>query len=55
MKTRLTQNNKVKHTSNANKNKKREREREIVIESLGTLFLSHFGRTFLSSKPLIWQ
>ena len=26
-KTRLTQNNKAKHTSNANKNKKRERRK----------------------------
>ena len=37
-KTRLTQNNKAKHTSNANKNKK---EREKVTESLGTLFFPH--------------
>ena len=52
-KTRLTQNNKAKHISNANKNKKGERE--IVIESLGAFFLPHLGRTFLSSKSLIWQ
>ena len=37
-KTRLTQNNKAKHTSNANKNKK---GREKVTESLGTLFFPH--------------
>ena len=37
-KTRLTQNLKAKHTSNANKNKKREREKKKVIESLGALF-----------------
>ena len=52
-KTRLTQNNKAKHTSNANKNK-REKEREEVTESLGALFFPHLGRTFPSSKPLIW-
>ena len=27
-KTKLTQNNKVKHTSNANKNKKKKREKK---------------------------
>ena len=50
-KTRLTQNNKAKHTSNA-KTKKRMGEREKVIESLGALFLPHLGRTFPLSKPL---
>ena len=49
-KTRLTQNLKAKHTSNANKNKKGERE--IMIESLGALFISHLGRTFPSIKPM---
>ena len=49
-KTRLTQNNKAKHTSNANKNKKGERE--IMIESLGALFLPHLGRTFPLIKPM---
>ena len=47
IKTRLTQNMKAKHTSNANT--KIRREREKVIKSLGTLFLPHLGRTF----PLI--
>ena len=52
-KTRLTQNNKAKHTSNANKNKKgREREREEVIESLGAIFLPHLERTCPLSEPL---
>ena len=49
-KTRLTQNLKAKHTSNANKNKKGERE--IMIESLGALFLPHLVRTFPLIKPL---
>ena len=44
-KTRLTQNNKAKHTSNA-KTKSRRGKREEVIESLGALFLPHIGRTF---------
>ena len=52
-KTRLTQNMKAKHTSNAKKKKKREREREKVTQSLGAFFLPHLGRTFLFSKPLI--
>ena len=51
-KTRLTQNKKVKHTSNA-KTKTRKGEREKVIESLGAFFLPHLGRTFPFSKPLI--
>ena len=50
--TRLTQNMKAKHTSNA-KTKTRRGEREKVTESLGALFLPHFGRTFPFSKPLI--
>ena len=53
-KTRLTQNMKVKHTSNA-KTKTKKEEREKVTESLGTLFLLPLGRTFPFSKPLIWQ
>ena len=48
-KTRLTQNNKTKHTSNANKNKKK---REKVIESLGTIFLQYPGRIFPFSEAL---
>ena len=57
-KTRLTQNNEAKHTSNAKKKKKereREREREEVTEALGALFLSHLGRTFPLSEPLNQQ
>ena len=50
-KTRLTQNNKAKRTSNVNK--KQEDEREKVIESLGAIFLPHLGRTFPFSEPLI--
>ena len=50
-KTRLTQNKKVKHTSNA-KTKTRKGEIEKVTESLGALFLPHLGRTFPLSKPL---
>ena len=49
-KTRLAQNLKAKHTSNANT--KTRREREKVIESLGALFLPHLGRTFPLSEPL---
>ena len=48
-KTRLTQNNKAKHTRNANKNKKIERK---VIESLRALFLPHPEKTFPLIKPL---
>ena len=51
-KTKLTQNTKTKHISNA-KIKTRRGEREKVIESLGTFFLPHLGRTFPFSKPLI--
>ena len=50
IKTRLTQNLKTKHISNAHiKKKKRERK---VTESLGALFLPHPRRTFLLIKPL---
>ena len=49
-KTRLTQNMKAKHTSNANT--KIRREREKVIKSLGNLFFPHPGRTFPLIKPL---
>ena len=48
IKTRLTQNLKAKHTSNAYTKTRRERERK-VIESLRAIFLPHPGRTF----PLI--
>ena len=51
-KTKLTQNMKVKHISNA-KTKTRKGKREKVIESLGAFFLLHLGRTFSFSKPLI--
>ena len=54
-KTRLTQNNKAKHTSNAKKTKTKKKKkgvREIVTESLGAFFLPHLGRIFPSSKPL---
>ena len=54
-KTRLTQNSKAKHISNAKKKKKPRRgEREKVTKLLGALFLPHLGRTFPFSKPLIW-
>ena len=51
-KTKLTQNMKAKHKSNA-KTKTRRGEREKVTESLGDFFLPHLGRTFPFSKPLI--
>ena len=51
-KTRLTQNNKAKHTSNAKQ--KQEGVREKVTESLGAFFLPYLRRTFPFSKPLIW-
>ena len=51
-KTKLTQNKKEKHTSNA-KSKTRRGEREKVTKSLGAFFLPHLGRTFPLSKPLI--
>ena len=51
-KTRLTQNMKAKHISNA-KTKTRKGKREKVIESLGAFFLLHLGRTFSFSKRLI--
>ena len=50
-KTRLTQNNKAKHTSNAN-TKTKKGEREKVTKSLGAFFLPHLGGTFPLSKPL---
>ena len=53
-KTRLTQNKKAKHPSNA-KTKTRKGEREKVTKSLGAFFLPHLGRTFLFCKPLIWR
>ena len=49
IKTRLTQNMKSKHLSNAHTKTRRERK---VTESLGALFLPHLRRTFPSSKPL---
>ena len=48
IKTRLTH-NKAKYTRNANKNKRIERK---VIESLGTIFLTHPGRTLPLIKPM---
>ena len=51
IKTRLTQNLKAKHTSNAHIKTRREWERK-VIKSLGALFLPHSGRTFPLIKPL---
>ena len=53
-KTRLTQNMKAKHTSNA-KTKTRKGEREKVTKSLEAFFLPNLGRTFPFSKPLIWR
>ena len=50
-KTRLTQNNKAKHTRNVKQ--KQEGEREKVTKSLGDLFLPHLGRTFSFTKSLI--
>ena len=50
-KTRLTQNNKAKHTSNAKQ--KQERGKDKVTESLRALFLPHLGITFPFSKLLI--
>ena len=52
IKTRLTQNLKAKHISNAH-TKQEERERK-VIESLGAIVLPHPGRTFPLIKPLNW-
>ena len=51
-KTRLTQNMKAKHTSNAHTKKKQEERKRKVIESLGALFLPRLGRTFPLSVPL---
>ena len=49
IKTRLTQNMKAKHKSNAHTETRRERK---VTESLGAIFLPHLGRTFPLIKPL---
>ena len=49
IKSRLIQNMKSKHLSNAYTKTNRERK---VTESFGALFIPHLGRTFLSSKPL---
>ena len=49
-KTRLTQDNKTKHTSNAKQ--KYEEEREEVTKSLGALFLPHPKGTLPLIKPL---
>ena len=56
-KTKLTQNKKAKHTSNAKtKTRKRKREREKnVTKALRAFFLPQLGRTFPFSKPLIWR
>ena len=48
-KTRLTQNVKAKHISNAKSKKRREREKKVT-KSLGAFFLPHLGRTFPFSK-----
>ena len=48
-KTRLAQNKSKTHKLCKNKNTKREKK---MIESLGAIFLSHIGRTFLLIKPL---
>ena len=53
-KTRLTQNNKAKHTSNET-TKTRKGEREEVTELFGALFLPHLRRTFPLSEPLNWR
>ena len=53
-KTRLTNNKKANHTSNA-KTEARRGEREKVTKSLGTFFLSHLGRIFPFCKLLIRQ
>ena len=54
-KTRLNQNVKAKHISNAKpKTRRGEREREKVTESPGAFFLPHLGRAFLFRKLLIW-
>ena len=50
-KTRLTQNTKAKHISNAKTKTRKERERKKVIESIGALFFPYLRRTFPFSKP----
>ena len=52
-KTRLTQNKKAKHTSNAY-SKTRKGEREKLTKLLRAFFLPHLGRTFLFDESLIW-
>ena len=55
-KTRLTQNNKAKHTSNAKKKKKTVGREKKLTESLGAIFRPHLGRSFSFNEPLIrWQ
>ena len=51
-KTKLTQNKKANHISNA-KSKTKRGEREKVTKSLRAFFLPHLGRSFPFSKPLI--
>ena len=51
-KTRLTQNSKAKHISNAKTKIRRGEREEEVTESLGAIFLPHLGRTFPLIKPL---
>ena len=51
-KTRLTQNKKAKHISNA-KSKTRRGKKEKLTKSLGAFFLPHLGKTFPFCKPLI--
>ena len=48
---KLDQLKKKKQNTQVMQNKK-QKEREEVIESLGTLFLPHLGRTFPLSKLL---
>ena len=49
-KTRLTQNSKPRHTTNANQ--KYEEDKEEVTETLGTIFLQYPGRIFPFSEAL---
>ena len=50
-KTRLTQNESKTHKLCKQKKKNKKREKR-VIESLGALFLPHFGITFPLIKPV---
>ena len=52
-KTRLTQNKKAKHTSNAYSKTRKMREKEKVTKSLESFFFPHLERTFPFGKPLI--